>query len=208
MEHLTFKFTGGRLCLDYINTLRRRLTGYPHELLATYADLVAWGRQAGVLTAQQGQVLLRGAERQPREAQAVLRRAVAMREALYRIFARIAGKRAPAPEDMAALNAVLAEALAAARVVVKGHGFTWAWAEEQDGLNRPLWPVVRSAAEVLTSREVAAVRKCAASDCAWVFVDQSRNRSRRWCDMKMCGNRAKARRHYRQRKASRFATRR
>jgi predicted RNA-binding Zn ribbon-like protein len=192
-----FKFTGGRLCLDYVNTLRRRLTDRPLDLLRAYADLVTWGRDAGALTAAEAQALLREGARRPREAQAVVRRAVEVREALYRIFTATAGKRAPAPEDVAALNAALGEALAAARIVPRQRGFAWDWTEDPSALQRPLWPVVRSAAEMLTSNEVVAVRKCAAADCAWVFMDQSKNRSRRWCDMRVCGNRAKVRRHYR-----------
>jgi predicted RNA-binding Zn ribbon-like protein len=203
MEKMRFKFTGGRLCLDYINTLRRRLTDHPHELLSTYADLVAWCREADALTAQEARALLRQAKRRPRDVQAVVRRAVAIREALYRIVTAVAATRPPAPADMAALNAALGKASAAARVVPRGDGFAWSWAEGPEGLDRPLWPVVRSAAAMLTSDDLGAVRKCAAANCAWVFMDQSRNRSRRWCDMKVCGNRAKARRHYRRRRAGR-----
>lgn len=63
-------------------------------------------------------------------------------------------------------------------------------------LERILWPIAQSAAELLTSSELGTVRLCEAPDCAWLFLDQSCNRSRRWSDMKVCGNRQKARRHY------------
>lgn len=68
-----------------------------------------------------------------------------------------------------------------------------------------LWPVARSAAELLTSPDAQRVRECALRSCSWLFVDRSRNRRRRWCDMKTCGNRAKARRHYRRKQKSRAA---
>ncbi|MBI4413448.1 MAG: CGNR zinc finger domain-containing protein, partial [candidate division NC10 bacterium] len=79
--------------------------------------------------------------------------------------------------------------------------FAWRWTGDGQRLDRMLWAVTRSAADLLTSGELAAVRECEAETCAWLFMDRSRNRSRRWCDMKACGNRAKARRHYERKKA-------
>ena len=74
-------------------------------------------------------------------------------------------------------------------------GVDWEW-KSQNPVDSILWPIAQSAADLLTSPDLAAVRMCEAPDCAWLFLDQSRNRSRRWCDMKVCGNRQKARRHY------------
>ncbi len=202
-EGLAFKFTGGRFCLDFANTLRRRLTARPVELLTTYADLVSWGRAAGLFEAGEDGRLLREAARRPREAQAVLERAVALREVIHRIFSAAAGGHAPRREDLAALNAALAEAMGELRLVAEGARFGWGSVGDPPVLERPLWSVVRSAAELMTSDELEAVRKCGASECAWLFMDQSKNRSRRWCDMRICGNRAKARRHYRRRRAGR-----
>jgi predicted RNA-binding Zn ribbon-like protein len=85
-----------------------------------------------------------------------------------------------------------------------GERWRWRWAgdaESEPALDRVLWPVARSAAELLTSDDLAAVRECAAPDCRWLFLDRSRNRSRRWCAMATCGNRSKARRHYRRGRA-------
>ena len=78
-------------------------------------------------------------------------------------------------------------------------------ADDEGALDRPLWPVLRSAAALLTSDDIARIRECAAERCAWLFIDHSRNRSRRWCDMRDCGNRAKARRHYARAKARALA---
>jgi predicted RNA-binding Zn ribbon-like protein len=64
------------------------------------------------------------------------------------------------------------------------------------------WWVARSAAELLTSKELTSVRECAGYDCGRLFMDGTKNRSRRWCDMASCGNRAKGRRHYERRKAA------
>ena len=203
IEELAFKFTGGHLCLDFANTLRHRLSDRPAELLATYADLVSWGRAAGVLEAGEGGSLLREAGHRPREAQAILERAIGLREVIHRIFSATAGGHGPPREDLTALNAALAEPMGALRLVPEGARFGWGSVGDAPVLERPLWFVVRSAAELMTSDELEAVRKCGASECAWLFMDQSKNRSRRWCDMRTCGNRAKARRHYRRRRAGR-----
>ena len=80
-------------------------------------------------------------------------------------------------------------------VAVEG-GYTWVWDEGGRALDSMLWPVARSAADLLTSGELQAVRQCAGRACGWLFLDTSRNRTRRWCDMSVCGNRAKARRHH------------
>ena len=93
-----------------------------------------------------------------------------------------------------ALNAVLAQALAQLRVVNTGEVFAWDWAGDDPTLDRMLWPIAQSAADLLTSDELGSVKQC--SGCSWLFVDRSRNHSRRWCDMRVCGNRAKARRYY------------
>ena len=84
--------------------------------------------------------------------------------------------------------------------------FTWTWLDEPLSLDTPLWPVARSAAELLTSSELSALRLCASDRCAWLFLDTSRNGSRRWCSMRTCGNRAKARRHHARVRASAATT--
>ena len=77
-----------------------------------------------------------------------------------------------------------------------GGGYDWSWAGRPDDLARPLWPVARSAVELLTLGDLARVRECpGAGDCGWLFYDTSRNGSRRWCSMEGCGSRVKMRRH-------------
>jgi len=79
----------------------------------------------------------------------------------------------------------------------RGTGFVWSWDADTPELDRPLWPIVRSAAELLTSPERELVKRCASDTCLWLFLDRTKNHARRWCDMKVCGNRAKVRRHRR-----------
>jgi len=82
------------------------------------------------------------------------------------------------------------------QVIPTDAGFTWVWAEGGRALDCMLWPVARSAADLLTAGELPAIRQCQGSQCGWLFLDTSRNRTRVWCDMRVCGNRAKARRHH------------
>jgi predicted RNA-binding Zn ribbon-like protein len=187
-----FDLSGGRPCLDFANTWSAQ-TG---EHLRRYADLVAFGRQAGLLTDDAASRLLAEAARRPEEAAAVLERARALRGALHRVFSAAARQAAPDAADLATLNASLSSALARARIALAADLFVWGWSEDEQALDRVLWPVARSAAELLTGDELRAVRECAAQDCNWLFLDASKNRSRQWCDMRVCGNRAKARRHY------------
>lgn len=191
------KLVGGRLCLDFTNTIDGRNGREPVEYLNGYADLVIWSYHAGITTETQARGLLDAGERHTDEAAAVLRRALTLREAMYRIFS---GMRAPESRehDLAMLNGELSVGMAHACIVETPEGFAWGWDGGGDALDRMLWPVVRSAAELLTSHDVARVRECPGNggDCAWLFLDTSKNHSRRWCDMESCGNRAKARRHY------------
>lgn len=201
-HEVTFELVGGRLCLDFVNTLGgSRETGHTNENLASYADLIAWSRQAGIVTERETKSLLREAARRTDDAAEVLRRAIELRETIYRIFAAVAKERAPSKADLAALNGALSGAMARPEIVKEGDSFVWHWNSDEEALERVLWPVARSAAELLTSVESGRVRECGGDNCSWLFMDTSKNRSRRWCDMKGCGNRAKSRRHYERKKA-------
>ena len=191
------------LCLDFINTISWRTSDHPQDSLTSYSDLVKWGWQAGVITEREARQLLREGASRPKEANTVFARAVQMRGAIYRIFSALAADRRPETADLDLLNDALSQALSRLRVKSRTEGFTWSWADTDGTLDRVLWPVARSAAELLVSDELSRVRECAGEGCGWLFVDVSRNRLRRWCDMKSCGNRAKARRYYERVKAMR-----
>lgn len=192
----SFDLSANWLCLDFVNTLENRLKEDIHENLHSYADFIAWSRQAELLTDAGAERLLGEARGNPEEASAVLLRAKDLREALYRMFLAIAEGRQPEDAGLDALNAALERAMIHARVVQQDGGFVWGWDEDEGELDRPLWPIIRSAADLLTGPELNDVRVCAAEDCGWLFLDTSKNHTRRWCSMKSCGNRAKARRHY------------
>jgi len=196
-------FLGGHLCLDFANTVDWHASDRPEELLTSYGEFVEWSQRAGILTEEQAQSLLRQAAERPDAAEAALKQAIVLREAIYEVFAAIAHGRSPQDAELNTLNAALSEMLVRSRITPTEAGFRWQWAGEEDALNRPLWSIARAAADLLTSDELQRVGQCADDrGCGWLFLDTSRNHSRRWCSIKGCGNRAKARRHYARRHGS------
>ncbi len=196
-----FELTGGRLCLDFVNTVDDR-PRRPRELLAAPQDLVDWAEQTGALARSEAAALRREAARHPRRAMAGLRRARRLREAMHAVFSSVAAGRGIPDEPLEAINAALPGALRLRRLTADRDGCIWTWRTPR-GLDAILAAVIASAADLLTSRDLRRLRECAADPCGWIFLDTSRNRTRRWCDMSVCGNRAKARRHYRRRRAQR-----
>jgi predicted RNA-binding Zn ribbon-like protein len=195
-----FDLDAGVACLDFANTL----SASSGEHLNDYADLLAFARQSHLLTPPVADRLQQLAARRPEAARRTLEDAKWLRRALFDLFRAVAADEPPSAADLATLNDALAEAMAHARLERHADGFQWSWSGED--LERAVWPIVRSAADVLTSAaERALVRECGASDCVWLFLDTSKNRSRQWCSMQSCGNREKARRHYQRVRAKRAA---
>ena len=189
---------GGAVCLDFVNSADPSVRAPEVDYLGDYAALLSWGRYAGILAEAEAAALTDGASDRPAEAETVWRRAIALRATLARLFAAVAAGDPPARADLGALNEVLRHTLTRLRVAEDGGGFAWAWDADPGALDRVLWPIVRSAAELLVSPDLKRVRGCNADGCGWLFVDASKNRSRRWCG-DVCGSREKARRYYRRR---------
>ncbi len=201
MSELEWVLRGGVACLDFANTVGWHAGEQPVEYLNGYPDLLSWCVSAKVLDGAEAEALGRRAELEPEAAGAVLARAVGLREAIYRVFSAAAGGEDPSPSDLEVLNGELQEALALLRLTAGAGGFGWGWGGDDTALERPLWSLARSAAELLTSRELLRVKVCMGEACGWLFLDESRNRSRRWCDSRDCGNRARVRRYYARRRS-------
>jgi predicted RNA-binding Zn ribbon-like protein len=200
----TMGLDAGRLCLDFANTANWHDSEQPVELLTDYDALITFGRRTGGLNAAEARRLQAEARRRPAAAAAAVARAIQIREAIYGVFASLAGGEAPPADELTVFNGALAEAMSHARIAPAEDGFQWDWAGEAGDLSRVWWGPVRSAAELLASEERARVGQCADDrGCGWLFLDMSRNHSRRWCDMNDCGNRAKARRHHQKQQAER-----
>ena len=203
---------GGRLCLDFVNTMGARRTGPAGEMvirdetLDDYFDLVAWARHAGSLTEAEARVLTKEALQHPSDAARVLRIGLRLREALFAVLKGVVIGRAPNRHDLAVLNEELQVARGARQIAATAKGFEWTWNTSRPSLDKILWLVSESAGELLTTGDLSRLRQCDGDDCGWIFEDGTRNRSRHWCDIRDCGNRDRVRRfRSRQRSKARSA---
>jgi predicted RNA-binding Zn ribbon-like protein len=179
--------------LAFVNTLSSRPTSAPVERLDSYEALVTWAREQHLVSAAAAERLAAGARRHPHHAVAVLARAKDFREALNGLVSAIDAGKQPSADVLKTIGDCLAGAYANGRLVPHDGALQWV-ASAEDDLERVLWEIGRAAGRLVVSPRLARVRACAASDCGWWFVDDTKNRSRRWCDMTLCGNREKLRR--------------
>jgi predicted RNA-binding Zn ribbon-like protein len=202
----TTKLIGGRLCLDFINSVGGRRPALPSERggdgayvvredkLNDYGDLLAWSRHTGLLAEAEVQRLFRESRQRLEESALVFERAVALREAIYRICKSILHKTQPRQTDLEVLNQELTVAHGRVRLAAGDENYVWEWPDTKNALDCMLWRIADSAAELLTTGDLTRLRECGGENCGWLFEDTSKNRSRQWCDMRDCGNLAKVRR--------------
>jgi predicted RNA-binding Zn ribbon-like protein len=200
------RLIGGRLCLDFVNTVdgrkndsARRKSQSVNSLvlgdkLGDYSDLVAWSQHSGIVTATEAGRLIQESKRKAAEARAVFDRAIELREALHRIFKATVTGRMPQSVDLETVNDELLKARNHERLISTEKGFKWEWIGREASLDRMLWSLAHSGAEFLSKGDLSRLRECGGKECGWLFEDTSRNRSRQWCLMQDCGNLAKVRR--------------
>jgi predicted RNA-binding Zn ribbon-like protein len=193
---MRFEFIAGAVCLDFANTIHNARAEDKEEDLNEIMDLLQWAKEAGLLSSTDHERLAAHYSRSFREAAAALTKAIIIRDLVLSIFSSIANGRSLPSQRLSELNSVLAQFPGILRVNKHSDRIEGEWTSTADGLQQVLFAVLTSAAELLASDRVRRVRECASADCSWLFVDESRNRSRRWCEMRACGNRMKARRHY------------
>jgi predicted RNA-binding Zn ribbon-like protein len=205
-----FDLIAGSLCLDFINTLDDRFSSQPKELLKDYVDLARFGEDTGILDPIRVDHLFELSQKNPQPARKALESAIQLREAIYGVVWAVVTKK-PVPRAAlllvnqyvqdAATHLSLVEAGAQGNGVTlkkneKARQFAWQYEDASNDFFAPLWPIAHSAGELLASDELQYVRPCAAENCQWLFLDVSKNHKRVWCDMKKCGNRAKAKAFY------------
>jgi predicted RNA-binding Zn ribbon-like protein len=184
------------LCLGFANTRYYRGTDPATETLTDLDALLAWCRSTTLLSPS-GEKALRRAWRDDAKGAAVYRDAIALRETVYRIFFCTAEDKPPMAADLDALNRAHRTAPGRIGIARAGSSFAWRVVQIQEpSVPSLLAPVVWSAANLLTGLHLARVRHCANERCLWLFFDDSKSGTRRWCSMSACGNRAKAHRHY------------
>lgn len=188
---------GGRLCLDFVNTTGARRSEEPRERIQRYHDLLTWAQRADLLTEEEVVELVAEADRRSEEAETALQLALDIRETLYDALRPLAEDERPAPGALSALDALLLEAARRRMLRTGPDGVEWSWSRDPEKLEWFLWPVVHSAEGTLLAGDLSKLKRC--GECDWLFLDETRNRSRRWCK-KLCGDRVRARRYYRRQK--------
>jgi len=189
-----FEYSGGSLCLDFSNTWGDR-SDAGSDRLTGYGDLLDWAHGAGVLSNRERGELEELARREENKGIGVFRTAYGLRDIVFRVCSATAAGEKAQNLEVAAMNTAL-QSVPRQRLYCRGACCEWDWPAEEPDLRQILWPVIQSAADLVTSPDVSRIRECGAPDCNWLFLDRSRGGRRRWCDMSICGNRAKARRYY------------
>jgi predicted RNA-binding Zn ribbon-like protein len=198
---------GGHLALDFVNTiggLRDQPPSPDDELFDSYEDLIVWFQRLGVISEAERGRLGRAAGGDERGARRALRRARELRELLYATFRPLADGAEPPAELLERLRDADRDALASARLAPAGDAMRWTWPPPR-ALDDPLRPITHAAVELLTSGPLEHLKIC--GNCRWLFLDQSRNHSRRWCSMNECGTQMKQRRFVERRRRNRSAPR-
>jgi predicted RNA-binding Zn ribbon-like protein len=195
------RLLGGALCLDFVNSIENRAGHAPEDFLTSYPDLVRWGQHAGLIADTTTERLIAlGAADEPAGREA-LRQALGLRAALHRLFLAIATRRDPDSADLDHLRRAYADAISSATLVREGERFAWDWRPDERRLDQLLWPMARSAVELLTTGDPRRIKVCENPyGCGWLFYDGSKNGSRRWCSMEGCGSQVKMRRQYTKRR--------
>jgi len=198
--------SGDAICLDFVNTLDDRFSDEPKELLKDYVDLARFAEDTGALSAAYVDRLMEKSPMMPGESRRALEAAIQMRETMYAVLAAILNKKPVPAAALYTLNGYVQAAAQHLQLAPKNKNvsgiFEWHFEETPLNFEAPLWPIARSAAELLASDELAYVRACESQTCQWLFLDTSKNHRRRWCDMTKCGNRAKAQRFYKRKRRS------
>ena len=193
---INLNLKSGHPSLEFTNTVSDHASEQPRETLFKYEDLLAWAGRVGLLREDQVGRLTHQAARQPDEAARVFAAALGLREVIYRIVVAQTKGKNPPKQDLTILNSVLSQLTGGAQVVYHTDRFEWQWNFDENTLETPVWILALSAVDLMTSEYYERVGQCADEDgCGWLFVDTSKNHSRRWCDINDCGNRAKQRRY-------------
>jgi len=200
-----FSFLGGALPLDFCNTADWHSSEQPIERFLRYADIAAWAEEAGVVEPDDRRTLEEDADLRPHAAEAAREEAVRFRETLFRAFSAVARGVSPGGSDLREIERRYHAAQTRRRLADREGRIGWEWnfSGGEPLTDRILCPIAQAAAELLTSPQKDKIRRCEGPPgCGWLFLDATKNRSRRWCSMRDCGNREKARR-FQQRKKRR-----
>jgi predicted RNA-binding Zn ribbon-like protein len=187
----------GGLALDFANTSSGRGGERHLEHLCNATNVVTWARHAGLFDEEVAARLVEKIAASDPAFSEFLDDALSLRETIFRIAAAIAHKRTPDQADLSFLSARCATALAKATLEMGADGARWRWPAADPIPETVLGAIALSAVGLLRDSDPKRIKQCPGEHCGWVFFDMTKNGSRRWCEMKVCGNRAKAKTHYR-----------
>jgi predicted RNA-binding Zn ribbon-like protein len=190
-----FQLVAGHVALDFVNTLDYRYD--PDrliDLLPSYERFLTFCRQSEVISTPQTRKLLDGLREL--DSQRIHREVIELREALYFLILSAVHGRSPDESHLRTLNRFLSEAPAVGKVTWHKRGFVRSFRDITERPDGPLRQLVDAGVSLITSTDILKVRECGEKTCRWFFLDKSKNHSRRWCDMQLCGNRSKAKRFY------------
>jgi predicted RNA-binding Zn ribbon-like protein len=188
----TLEVVGGALCLDFVNTVNSRVD-MEHDYLIQYSDVVGWANKIGILSPTQSNRLKKRANQNVKGAASSLSAARTLRDLLYRLFSQAAKGSEPDKKDMEILVPFYGEAISRSQLIKTGSHYGTVWNVDRS-FDDLLWPIIHSAGQLLLSDEFGRVKEC--PGCGWLFLDTSKNQSRRWCSMNSCGARDKMRRYH------------
>jgi len=186
-------------CLDFINTVNWHGSNDVNkwrDRLHEYVDIVWWAHYGGILNKKQMQCFLQSAKKHPVRAKQALEAARGFRETFFRIILACISDSAANRTDLHSFNTLVKEAVVNSDLICKGDNFVWQWEYDYSNLIAPLYSVIYAAAQLLLSDQLTNIGVCANSGCGWLYLDTSKNKNRRWCTMKVCGSRAKAKEYY------------
>jgi predicted RNA-binding Zn ribbon-like protein len=187
------RLDGGNLSLNFVNTVYDR-HGPPYEgYLHNYLDLITWSHYTGAINTSQKKRLLEISRKNQDQANQIYKSSIQLREAIYEFIVSMIDREDVPPVNMPLINQWLSKAFSNLELTQLENRFVLDWKTENFGLESVLWPIIRSFVDLITSDDRKRIKQC--SNCGWVFVDNSKNKSRRWCSMEICGNRVKAQRH-------------
>jgi predicted RNA-binding Zn ribbon-like protein len=191
------RLLGGRLCLDFVNTIEAPRRASPVDFIRSYDDLVRWSWHARSIDLEEADDLIGLAASQSQVAGQVLARALSLRAAVDGLGRALARGMTPADADVILVQSDFVEGLQNARLTLIDQRFEWTWRAAAHDLRKPLWLIARSAVDLIQDGRLDRLKECpGADDCGWLFYDTSRTGGRRWCSMEGCGSRVKMRRHY------------
>jgi predicted RNA-binding Zn ribbon-like protein len=193
----TLELVGGSLSLDFVNTINSRVNP-EHDYLINYFDLIGWANKVGVIPDTQNNQLQKRARQNAEEAEEALQKALTLRELLYRLFSNAAKGTDPKKEDMVSFVKYYGESITQGQFFKNDNHYITAWRVDQ-AFDALLFPIIHSAGELLQSDDLTHVKEC--PGCGWLFLDTSKNQSRRWCSMNTCGARDKMRRYHKRQRA-------